>query len=249
MAYVALSNLESAMAASHITEYNQYYRDARYRHLLEMNNYSHELDNPSNFTDIFCSDSLKSLLAIPNKYCYKHFDDEDILYSRISLSAEKKMIIGNTYKNVVARKSGMIDMLLGGLILEKTYFVNDDKLDIFASMFQLYSLCSDYLDNSQQTDVSLIHPKLIDKIKDLIEQFQYEVTMNPLDPSYNSLDNLQIEIMIMINLAAQYLKLINIWCFINKIDFHQLSPPMQIKYIKLINNYIALIFEIAFIKE
>ena len=244
-----IEDITTMITQMNLDEYNQYYRDERYKRLTELVHFSQDLDNPHRWQEIVTTTSLENLLQIPNRYCYKHFDDEDILYSRISLSAEKKMIIGNTYKNVVARKSGMIDMLLGGLILEKTYFVNDDKLDIFASMFQLYSLCSDYLDNPQQTDVSLIHPKLIDIIKDLIEKFQYEVTMNPLDPSYNSFDNIQLEIMIMINLAAQYLKLVNIWCYINKTDFHQLSSLMQIKYIKLINNYIALIFEIAFIKE
>ena len=244
-----IEDLTTMITQIHIDEYNQYYRDERYKRLTELVHRCQDLDNPHRWEEIVSTNSLEKLLEIPNRYCYKHFDDEDILYSRISLSAEKKMILGNTYINVIARKSEMVDILLSGLILEKTYFINDEKLDIFASMFQLFSLCSDYLDNPKQIDVSLIHPKLIDIIKDLIEKFQYEVTMNPLDPSYNSFDNIQLEIMIMINLAAQYLKLVNIWCYINKTDFHQLSSLMQIKYIKLINNYIALIFEIAFIKE
>ena len=244
-----IEDLTTMISQIHLDEYNQYYRDERYKKLTELVQICQDLDNPHRWQEMISTNSLEMLLQIPNRYCYKHFDDEDILYSRISLSQEKKIILVNTYKNVVARKTEMVDILLNSLMLEKIYFINDDKLDIFASMFQLFSLCSDYLDNPKQINISLIHPKLIDIIKKLLEEFQNEVTMNPLDPSYNSFDNLQLEIMIMINLAAQYLKLINIWCFINKIDFHQLSPPMQIKYIKLINNYIALIFEIAFIKE
>ena len=202
-----IEDLTTMISQIHLDEYNQYYRDERYKKLTELVQICQDLDNPHRWQEMISTNSLEMLLQIPNRYCYKHFDDEDILYSRISLSQEKKIILVNTYKNVVARKTEMVDILLNSLMLEKIYFINDDKLDIFASMFQLFSLCSDYLDNPKQINISLIHPKLIDIIKKLLEEFQNEVTMNPLDPSYNSFDNLQLEIIFY--LMLNYILLIN----------------------------------------
>ena len=72
-----ISSLESAMSDCHLDE------DSRYKHLVEMNQYSLEIDDPSKYIELFASSPLQTLLQIPNRYCYKHFDDEDIINSKL----------------------------------------------------------------------------------------------------------------------------------------------------------------------
>lgn len=239
--------LSQMITDSHISEYNHYYQDERYRKLTDLMALCNDLDNPHKFKDLVANNSLEKLLNVHNTFCYKYFDDEDIMYSKINLSDEKMKILTDTYKNVIARKSDMLDSMMSSMIFSKTYFINDDKLDIYAFMYEMMSMCNCYFEQAKHS-IPAIPVDLQEKMRQMINEFQTETTMNPLDHVYQKFTDLQLEIMIMINLAAQYLKLIHIWCDFHNIKVFQLSSNLQRIYLRLLNNYIKLIFEIAFIE-
>ena len=252
MSSMDIVELTKMISESHISKYNQYYQDERYKKLTELIVLCSNLDNPRNFEQLVTQNPLEKLLNVHNTYCYKHFDDEDIMYARITISDEKMQILADTYKNVISRKSGMIESLMDNMIISKIYYISDDKLDIYSAMYEMMSMCDYYFGQSSSCnieDIKLLPLDLYEKIRHIIIEFQGETNMNPLDNVYCSFNDLQLEIMIMINLATQYLKLIHIWCDYHRVKIHQLSSKLQRIYMRLLNNYIKLIFEIAFIKD
>ena len=255
-----IDSLASIMSETHLDTYNQYFGDSKYKKLVEMNAYSLELDSPDKFMEMFACNPLATLLEIPNRYCYQHFNDEDISYAKMSISPLKMDRHAATYQNVMARgtnPSAELDVEMSRLKIAedvKVYGIHDDNIEIYAKMYELFMLCVGYFGNpsmggSSAEIVRSIPPDFIDQIRNLISQFQYEVILNPLNPTYHMFNELQIEIMIMINLAAIYLKIANRWCATHNVGFHQLEAPLQRKYLRFLNNYLALIFEIAFCNE
>ena len=70
-----MTALIATMADSHISSSNKYFTDSKYCNFPEIIQYLTDLDNPAMYADIFTSKNLDQLLDIPNRFCYKHFNE------------------------------------------------------------------------------------------------------------------------------------------------------------------------------
>ena len=241
-----MTALIATMADSHISSSNKYFTDSKYCNFPEIIQYLTDLDNPAMYADIFTSKNLDQLLDIPNRFCYKHFNDEDIAYTKMTLSPEKLDIHASTYKNVISRLN--IDVIKQFQQLNITeittpnYEIHDENLEIYKTMYELLNMCRNYF-AGKSTEIPII---LTSQVGQMINEFHSEVNMNPFALCYNTMTNLQIEMMILINLAAFYVKIINRWCGTHSFNFYDLDSKIQRRYLRLLNNYLTLVFEIAF---
>jgi len=240
-------------------EFNHYYKNAHYskipmllRTLENLKVFDKEIQKKVS------TSSLEKVLEIGNKYCYQHFDDEDCINSWITLNDEKFVKHQKTYNFLITRNSELnsedqITKQFKTLNFQDIYKVSDEHTELYIKMYELLEQCSQYHNSKkiitldhQQYIATIINSDIFERVEFIILLFESDVNINPLHIIYDEMPDIHIEMLILINLISKQIKLYHYWCKFHNVKWDLLNLQNKIKYMKLVNNYISLVFELAF---
>ena len=254
--------LASDFSQLQISNYNQYFNNERYSKLPILIDIIEKLKHfDINIQSQISTSSLSKLLELKNEFCHIYFDDEDCSTSWITLSEPKIEKLKRTYDFIITRTGEYnseleyIGKKIETLNFQDIYKVIDENMELYLKMYQILEECAQYYKSikiisieHQQQLASQISSDIMEKVEYVLALFEGDAILNPLDMIYNTMSNLQFEMLILINLLSKQIKIYHSWCKFHNINWIQLELRFQTKYMKLINNYISLVFELAFTK-